>query len=60
MRAPAPEVETTSKVMPRSEKAASAPAISAALGAPPPSTMAVVADGSLRSALAALLAARFR
>src|SRR6266446_3558387 len=58
-RLPAPDVETTSKTMPRSAKAATAPAISAILGAPPPSTSAVRARFSLRSALRSLFAARF-
>lgn len=58
-RLPAPDAETTSKTTPRSAKAATAPAISAMLGAPPPSTSATRAWFSLRSALRWLFAARF-
>src|SRR4029077_12698394 len=58
-RPPAPDVETTSNSTPQSWKAATAPAISAMLGAPPPSTSAVRARCSQRSALSAVFALRF-
>src|ERR1700761_4711121 len=57
-RLPAPEHDTTSKLTPRSLSPASAPAISAMLGAPPPSTSAVFDLVSARAAFCALLAAR--